>query len=152
VPYEPGVLEVVAYRDGAEVGRSALHSAGEPTHLSLETDRTELSADPQRLAHIGIALVDDNRVLNPARDTKITIRVDGPGVLQGFGTGAPATEESFLDDSATSFKGRALAIVRATGETGRITVTGRAHGLPDASLEIDVVQAPIHHVTGEGQK
>ncbi len=152
VPYEPGVLEVVAYRGGAEVGRSALRTAGEPTRLSLETDRTELGADPQRLVYIDITLIDDGGVLNPNRDTKITIQVDGPGVLQGFGTGAPATEEGFLDDSATSFKGRALAIVRATGETGRITVTARAHGLPDASVEIDVVQAPIHHVTGEGQK
>ncbi|MEU0108849.1 glycoside hydrolase family 2 TIM barrel-domain containing protein [Streptomyces sp. NPDC006129] len=152
VPYEPGVLEVVAYRNGAEVGRSALRTAGEPTHLSLETDRTVLPADPQRLAHIDIALVDDNGVLNPNRDTEITIEVDGPGVLQGFGTGAPATEESFLDASATSFRGRALAIVRATGETGRITVTARAHGLPDTSVEIDAVQAPTQHRTGEPQK
>ena len=152
VPYEPGILEVVAYRHGVEVGRSALRTADEPTHLSLETDHTELGADPQRLIHIDITLIDDSGVLNPNRDTKITIQVDGPGVLQGFGTGAPSTEESFLDDSATSFKGRALAIVRATGETGRITVTARARGLPDSSVEIDVVQAPIHHVTGEGQE
>lgn len=134
------------------MGRSALRTAGEPTRLSLETDRTELGADPQRLVHIDVTLIDDHGVLNPNRDTNITIQVDGPGVLQGFGTGAPATEESFLDDAATSFKGHALAIVRATGETGRITVTARAHGLPDASVEIDVVRAPTHHVTEEGQK
>ncbi|MGP3968329.1 glycoside hydrolase family 2 TIM barrel-domain containing protein [Streptomyces sp. 6N223] len=141
VPYEPGVLEVVAYREGAEVGRSALHSAGEPARLRLETDRSALSADPQRLAHIDVRLVDANGVINPNRDTKITIEVDGPAVLQGFGSGAPSTEESFLDSSTTSFKGRALAIIRATGETGRITLTARAHGLPDTSLGIDAVQA-----------
>ncbi|MFJ8048323.1 glycoside hydrolase family 2 TIM barrel-domain containing protein [Streptomyces luteogriseus] len=152
VPYEPGVLEVVAYRDGAEVGRSALCTAGEPTRLSLEADRTEVPADRQRLVHIGISLVDDDGVLHPNRDTEITIEVDGPGVLQGFGTGAPATEESFLDDSATTFRGRALAIVRATGETGRITLTARAHGLPDAYVEIDAVQATDHHRTGEPKK
>jgi beta-galactosidase len=141
VPYEPGVLEIIAYRDGAEVGRSALHSAGEPARLSLETDRDELRADPQRLAHIDLCLVDANGVLNPNRDTKITVEVDGPAVLQGFGSGAPSTEESFLGTSTASFRGRALAIIRATGEAGRITVTARAHGLPDASLEIDAVRA-----------
>ncbi|WNM31966.1 glycoside hydrolase family 2 TIM barrel-domain containing protein [Streptomyces sp. Li-HN-5-11] len=141
VPYEPGVLEVIAYRDGAEVGRSALHSAGEPARLSLETDRSELHADPQRLAHIDVRLVDANGVINPNRDAEITIEVEGPAVLQGFGSAAPSTEESYLGNSSTSFRGRALAIIRATGEAGRITVTARAHGLPDSSLEIEAVQA-----------
>lgn len=140
VPYQPGTLEVVAYRQGEEVGRSALRTAGEPTRLRLDTDRTVLRADPQQLAYIDIAVVDHHDVLNPIRDSTVTIEVDGPGVLQGFGTGAPATEESFLDNSATTHNGRALAVIRATGEIGLITVTARADGFPVAVLQLEVDQ------------
>ncbi|MFC7593685.1 glycoside hydrolase family 2 TIM barrel-domain containing protein [Terrabacter sp. GCM10028922] len=140
VPYEPGTLEVVAYRGGEEVGRSALHTAGEPTRLQLDADRTELRPDPQQLAYVDISLVDEHGVPNPNRDRSITIEVDGPAVLQGFGTGAPATEDSFLGRTATAYKGRALAAIRATGAAGQVTVTARAEGIPDAVLQIGVVQ------------
>ena len=49
--------------------------------------------------------------------------VEGPGVLAGFGSAAPATEESYLDDVHTTFDGRALAVVRPTG-AGTITRHG----------------------------
>jgi beta-galactosidase len=140
VPYQPGTLEVVAYRRGEEVGRSTLQTAGEPTHLCVETDRTELLASAQRLAYIDVSLVDDHGVLNPIRDRTITIEIDGPAVLQGFGTGAPATEESFLDNSSTSYNGRALAVVRSSGQAGQVTVTARAEGMPAAVLQIGVLQ------------
>lgn len=139
VPYQPGTLEVIGYRQGEEVGRSALQTAGEPTHLRLEADRTELRADLQQLAYIHITVVDDHGVLNPIRDRTITIEIDGPAVLQGFGTGAPATEESFLDNSSTSYNGRALAVVRASGQAGQVTVTTRAEGIPAAVLQIGVL-------------
>jgi beta-galactosidase len=139
VPYQPGTLEVVAYRRGKEVGRSTLQTAGEPTHLCVESDRTELRANAQRLAYIDISLLDDHGVLNPIRDRTITIEIDGPAVLEGFGTGAPATEESFLDNSSTSYNGRALAVLRSSGQVGQVTVTARAEGMPPAVLQIGVL-------------
>jgi len=141
VPYEPGTLEAIAYRGGEEIGRVALETAGEPTHLSVGSDRGELPADPQRLAHLEIELVDDHGVVNPIRDRKISVGIAGPGTLQGLGTANPATEESFLGSTTTSFHGRALAVVRATGEPGQITVTVRADGLPDAIAKIEVLDA-----------
>ena len=60
-------------------------------------------------------------------DREVTVTVDGPGVLQGFGSAAPATEESYLDDVHTTFDGRALAVVRPTGP-GAIIVTVAAEG------------------------
>jgi beta-galactosidase len=137
IPYEQGILEAVAFRAGEEVGRCSLRTAGEPTQLLLRSDRTRLPADSQRLAHIELALVDAHGVLNPIRDRQITIDVGGPGIIQGFGTAEPATEESFLDNCSTSYQGRALAVVRATGEPGQITITARANGVPDAVLRID---------------
>jgi beta-galactosidase len=65
----------------------------------------------------------------------VTVSIDGPGVLAGFGSAAPATEESYLDDVHTTFDGRALAVVRPT-RPGRITVTATAAGCGPVSAEI----------------
>ena len=44
--YEPGLLEAVAWRDGAEVGRTALRSATGPVLLDADVDRPAIAADP----------------------------------------------------------------------------------------------------------
>ena len=137
VPYEPGILEV-SYRDGAEVGRSALRTAGEPA----PEPRDGPHRTPRRSTAVGPHRTLDRRQAGcstPAT-TMITIEVDGPGVLQGFGTGAPATEEGFRTNSCTTYKGRALAVLRSTGDSGHVKVRALAAGLPDATLQIEVTE------------
>ena len=69
-------------------------------------------------------------------DREVTVSVQGPGVLAGFGTAAPATEESYLDDVHTTFDGRALAVVRPTG-CGVITLTATAEGCAPVSVQVN---------------
>ena len=71
----------------------------------------------------------------------ITIEVDGPAILQGLGTGAPTTEEDFQANSCTTYKGRALAVLRTTGDAGHIKVRAIAQGMPDATVQIEVTDA-----------
>ena len=57
-------------------------------------------------------------------------------MLQALGSANPATEEGFTGPSCTTFDGRALAIVRPTGE-GRITLRATAEGCEPQQVEID---------------
>lgn len=134
--YAPGLLEAVAYRDGEEVARESLTSADEDSiRLFAAADRTTLGADGQDLAFIEIALRDASGVVAPAAAAKVTVRVEGPGVLQGLGTDAFASENSYAADSCETFLGRALAVVRPTG-AGNITV--RISGADDQLVELDL--------------
>ena len=144
VPYQPGTLEAVSYRDGRELGRVALHTAAEPARLQVEVDRTELAAGPQRLAHLELSITDEAGVVNTSVDRLISIEVDGPAVLQGLGTGAPATEADFRANSCTTYKGRALAVLRATGDPGQVKVRACAEGLPDVTVELQVTSGDQH--------
>jgi beta-galactosidase len=134
--YEPGRLEAVAWRDGAEIGRSALTSATGEVRLDATADRSVIAADPEDLAYVTLSLVDDQGVLHAVRDRWIEVQVDGPGVLQGLGSANPASEESFTGTRCTTFGGRALAIVRPTGE-GRITLSATTEGCESQRVEID---------------
>ena len=50
--------------------------------------------------------------------TDVDLDVDGPAVLQGFGSANPATDEGFAESKCTTFDGRALAVVCPTGPGG----------------------------------
>ncbi len=134
--YEPGVLEAVAWRDGAEVGRTALRSATEPMLLDVAADRPVIAAHPGDLAYVTLELVDAEGALHNARDRRIDVQVEGPGVLQALGSANPATGEGFTGTSCTTFDGRALAVVRPTGE-GLITLRATAQGCEAQQVVID---------------
>lgn len=133
--YAPGALVAVAYRDGMECGRTTLRSASADVHLQLSAERTEVAADGQDLAFVGIALVDAVGELWTAVDRPVTVTVDGPAELAAFGTGAPSTAERFDATTRTTFDGRALAILRPTGP-GTVVLTATAEGLSPTSVTI----------------
>ncbi|BBH63323.1 beta-galactosidase [Actinoplanes sp. OR16] len=133
--YQPGELVAVAHRAAGEQARTTLRTAG-PAHLTVTTDRPQLSADDRDLAHLAIELRDGDGNLAHDGDRPVTVEVTGSGVLQGLGSARPATEESFEATSCTTFDGRALAVIRPAG-TGRITVRISSEGLDPVTVDID---------------
>jgi beta-galactosidase len=134
--YESGLLEVVAWRDGVELGRSSLRSATEPVLLCAEVDRAVIAAHPGDLAYVALTLVDADGVLQSASDRRVKVEVEGPGVLQALGSANPASDEGFTGTSCTTFDGRALAVVRPTGQ-GRITLRATVEGCEAQQVVID---------------
>ena len=61
------------------------------------------------------------------------VEVSGPGVLLGFGSADPATEERFDAAERRTYDGRALAVLRPTGP-GKIRLTACAAGCDPAEV------------------
>lgn len=133
-PYEPGELVAVGYRNGIAHGRSALRSATGPLHLQLTSESDALVGD--ELAFVSVAITDATGTVEMLADGPVTIAVEGPAELVGFGTAAPATEESFLSDTSTTYRGRALAVLRPTGTPGPIRMTARSAQHGDATITL----------------
>jgi beta-galactosidase len=134
--YAPGELTAVARRAGTEVGRWSLKSATGPVQLDVHVDRDVIEAGDRDVAYVDITLVDTDGNLHSSVDRAVTVVVDGPGVLQGLGSGNPCTEETFGSPTHDTYDGRALAVVRPIG-AGRITVTVSAAGCDDRSITIE---------------
>jgi hypothetical protein len=144
-PYEPGVLTAVAYRDGREVSRTSLHTSEGPLHLELMAEHDQISADGDDLIFANIRVRGINNVTEMLADELVEVTVTGPGVLVGYGTAAPATEEEFTAQARTTYRGRALAIIRSTGEPGTITISARATSLGEARIVVRAIAgAPAH--------
>ncbi len=135
VPYEAGELVAVARVGGRQTARSVLRSLSGSVILHASADRSVIRAEDDDLAYISIELRDADGTLATSTDATVQVAVEGYAVLQGLGSARPSTEESFLTPSATTFEGRALAIVRPT-EAGEITVTVSAPGFEDVVVTV----------------
>ncbi|WEV75321.1 glycoside hydrolase family 2 TIM barrel-domain containing protein [Bifidobacterium sp. ESL0800] len=133
IPYLPGTLSAISYRNGEKVGETQLKTTGKPAEVRLSAfapEHREL-ADDIKLVEISV-LDADGQVCQDA-DLHISVSVFD-GTLQGLGTGRSVTEESFLADSCTTYEGRALAAVRPGEGDCRIAVS--APGVPEATLDL----------------
>jgi beta-galactosidase len=135
VPWESGGLEAVSYSGEVLLGRSVLESFTQPARLQVSVDRTQLSANGLDLAFLEVELVDQNGQLDFQAAATVTVTVSGAGVLAGLASAKPDPTEPFDGQTVTTFDGRALAVVRATG-AGSLLVTVTAPGYPQQQLEL----------------
>lgn len=133
IAYRPGELLAVARKDGVVIGSHALASAAGDASLRAAAESGIL---PGPLSFIDIAVADAAGVVPCDRDVLVSVEVDGPGEIAGLGTGRARTEESFAGPSCTTFDGRALAVIRRTGD-GPLTVRVSADG--HAPVEVSLV-------------
>ena len=134
VPYEPGALKAIGYRDGKPVIEALLHTAGAPAQIVLAADRDTLAAGAREMAHVTIEVRDATGVVVPDADNDITVTVAGDGTLLGVDNGDPLSHESYRGNTRKAFHGLALALVRARARGGEIRVTAAAAGLKEATV------------------
>lgn len=136
--WEPGELVAIGYRGGVERTRSTLRSLAGKSRLRLTADRPEVAADGHDLLFLEVDLADDRGTVATTESDTVTVTITGAGSLTGFGSAEPATEESFTTARHSTYRGRALAVVRAGRDEGTIVVeaTSEKHGT--ARLEIPV--------------
>lgn len=136
--YEAGELLAVGYRADRETARSVLKTAGAPAVLRLTPDRSLLKPEFGDLSYITVELLDaqGNTVHNAGND--IFFSVGGVGTLLAVGNGNPVSEEMYTGNRRKLHNGRAMAVIRANGESGSIVLTAEADGVPASSLTIRV--------------
>lgn len=132
VPYEAGTL-------CAETcwGRiKTLSTAGEPARLRLTPDRSVLTADGQDLAFIVVEVVDKNGNVCPDAAIPCEAIVKGQGSILAFASADLKDREPYTSPRVTTWKGRALLVVRSTEKKGCTQINIKST-LPTANLKIN---------------
>lgn len=138
VPFEQGSILGVGYRDGTEIIRTEIHTAGEAASLTLSPDRVELKADGTDLSFITVTVVDNDGNMVPHADNMVNFSVEGPGMIAGVDNGSQTSMEPFKADCRKAYNGKCLAVIKAGKVKGEIRVTASSEGLPDATLFLRV--------------
>lgn len=136
VTYEPGELKAVAYKDGKKIGETTMCTAGEPESIRLTPDRKNLSPISGDLSYILVEAIDAKGNPCPLADNLVHFEVNGPAVIAGVGNGNPMSFEPFAADYRKLFYGKAMLIIKTTGNTGKIEVAAKADGLKGARIDL----------------
>ena len=132
IQYKPGTLEAVAYRNGQAAEKMELITAGNVVGLNPQTDKTVLQADGADLAFIRVGLKDAAGRENLYDVREISVEIEGPATIQGYGSAQPETLCSYDDRTWKTYDGYVLAVIRAGKEAGEVKVTFKsAHMEPE---------------------
>ncbi|TXG39266.1 beta-galactosidase GalB [Seonamhaeicola maritimus] len=136
VPYQPGSIKVVAYKDGKEAAIKEIKTAEKPSKIKLEADRSEISADGKDLSFITISVLDENGNICPKADNLINFKIEGAGTLAAVGNGDQTSLASFRAPERKAFSGKCLLIVKSDESAGAISITASSAGLTQETISI----------------
>jgi beta-galactosidase len=135
VPYEPGELKAIGYREQQPVAETKLKTAGSPARIQLVPDR-ELIQTGGDLCYVTVEVVDAIGQLHPAADTEINFTIEGAGRILGVGNSNPVSEAPYVGNRRKVFRGRGLVVVKSSQESGEICLSAQADGLEGAEIKI----------------
>jgi beta-galactosidase len=129
------------------VATNELKTAGVASRIVLSHDRPTLAPGWDAVALVRATIVDDQGVPVPRANDLITFQTTGPGTVAAVDN---TENRAAVDPAATSgivsFQspqrhaagGTVTAFVKATADTGRITVTASAPGLKSDSVTLRI--------------
>ncbi|GAB6011332.1 sugar-binding domain-containing protein [Viscerimonas tarda] len=139
VVYAPGTIKVIGRNGGKEVAVHEHTTASEPVKLLLETEKKEAINDWEEVVYVTATIVDKNGIRYPNSPSKIKFNISGPGEIVSVDNSNNFSHERYKTNEKTNYKGRAMAIIRATASSGAIKLTASADGLEGASVVIQAV-------------
>lgn len=139
--YEPGILLAKGFDEqGNELYEENLKTAGTETFIRTYPDKATLAADGQDMLFIPISITDESGNAKAYPPRKLCVTVEGAGELAALGSAAYKTEESYTSGSHTTFYGRALAVVRAKEDAGKIKICIESEGLCKEIIEAEAIK------------
>lgn len=144
VAFKPGKLEAVSYdKKGKELSRCTLATAGEPANLKLTVIQNPdgFQADGADMALIQVEVVDREGKRCPLDNRIIKFNLKGEAEWRG---GIAQGENNYILSKNLPVEcGINRVFVRSTTKAGKIILTAKAKGLPDASVLLETIPVTI---------
>ncbi len=137
VVYAPGELKAVAYKNGRQWAESFMKTTGPAAKLTMQADRSKITADGKDLSFVKVTIADKNGQLVPRSKNLMKFEISGPGEIVAVDNGDATSFEPFQASERKAYNGLALVIVRTKpGQSGEITLRARSEGLEAAEVKI----------------
>ena len=142
VPYAPGKLEAIAYREGKEIARTAVETTGPVVALTLTPDRPWLAGDGHDAQPITVSAVDGQGRVVPRANNLVTFTVIGLGRNIGHGNGDHNCHDPEHGPTRRVFHGLAQLIVQSDIGSGLLCIRAESPGLQSAEITLDIRAVP----------
>ncbi|MBQ9797447.1 MAG: DUF4982 domain-containing protein [Clostridia bacterium] len=137
--YAPGEVLAVAYRDGKEVARKAIRTAGKAHHIELTAYSQSIAADGEALNYVTATIVDTDGNVCPHANHRLHFAAEGAACVLATDAGDQRETECFLRTDKKALAGMLVCCLRSNGEKGNVTVSCTAEGLESATLSFDCI-------------
>ncbi len=132
VKYAGGEITAVNLdRNGNELSRSSLKTAGDETLLSVVPEKSEVK--PGAVCFIRLKYTDAAGTVKPLERDTVTVDVEG-GKLLAVGCAAPFNLDGYTGKSTGTYYGEALAVVKAESDKIKITATDTSNRVGAAEI------------------
>ncbi|MDB4584035.1 DUF4982 domain-containing protein [Draconibacterium sp.] len=138
VAYQPGELVAVGLKDGKEVVRQNLITAGKPAELKITAESETVAASGNDLAYFNVEVLDDKGFLIPNAEIPVKFNIQGKCKLQAVGNGNPTDMKSFQWPEVKTFRGKCQLIVRSCVDGEKIVVSAKSVGLKSGVCSVAV--------------
>lgn len=135
VIYQNGELTAKSFdKEGRLLAEKTLKTGGTAVEIRAEAEQKSIKAS-DGLAYIRLKYTDEKGEVLPLIRGEITVSVEN-GELIGLGSACPYYEKSYKSNTADTYYGEALAVIKPE-KTGKIVVKARSE-YGDAETEVEV--------------
>lgn len=134
-PYYDGEVQAIAYNENKQkVAEIKMRTAGEETQLTLEPELKTVNAKNE-LCYVRMKYTDKSGIVKPLARGKIKVKVKG-GKLLGLGSACPYYPGSYLDETADTYYGEALAVILPDGDGPVVVNAESKYGSAQTQIEV----------------
>ena len=138
VNFEFGVIKAVGMNRGRIAATYDLRTANKPAKIRLAVNKRNIANTWDDVVFVNVSVVDQNGTLVPDADNLITFKVEGTGRLAAVDSADSYSHEPYQARERKAFQGKCLALLKATGDRGKIKLTATSPGLEATTIEIIV--------------
>lgn len=139
VTFEEGTLKAVGRNNGKVVAEQEYKTAGKPAKIRLSTDQSKLDNNFDDAAIITATVVDEHGNVCPNADLPLSFTITGAGIINAVDNGSLVSTEGYKTSQRLTQQGRAIAIVQANADKGKVEISASSPGLASGSIILEVV-------------
>ncbi|WP_139958689.1 glycoside hydrolase family 2 TIM barrel-domain containing protein [Flavicella sediminum] len=144
VPWKPGELKAIGYKDGVELTQKIIRTANAPTKIRLSVDGKPLLNKKNDIVQVRVTATDTKDELYPYGENRTYFKVIGNGKIRALDNGSPLDKETYFEaKSRIGFFGLTRAYIEATKAEGSInllaaSILGEKKLITSNKVSIDV--------------
>ena len=137
--FEAGTIKAIGKNNGKVAAQESFTSAGKPSKIILTESNPTVANNWDDVSFITATIVDDKGIPCANADNLIHFTITDAGKIIGVDNGNIISHESYQNQERSAFNGKAIAIIKAAKNSGKIEIKATAEGLETGVISVDIV-------------
>lgn len=138
LPYQPGTVNVVGYKNGIEVCREEIRTPKPAVRLSFEEELTYIPEIKNYERLLTVRAEDEEGNFYFRESAMVYFKAEGAAEIIAVDNGNLMSGEAYYDKGIHLYQGKASVMVRFMGTKGRVKIRAYAEGMREAEAVVIV--------------